>query len=214
MISHFTNGNIIDHSWSPDGQSLLISHIDNNQYRVYSIKMTADTVTELGNPDTDKKFAVWLADQQHIAWNEKIEGKWQLVIFDSKTDTQRSIGLLAVAQLLSGGVDEVLYVKEGGNQLLRHNVLTNDIITLKLSDSDRFDERQWTVVAPFVYLLDYQGDDTFLLQKQLVGGQLVKRWQITEVIKTRSTFDIDDANQRLLIPVLEELSSDLYLYRF
>ncbi|MCJ8274642.1 MAG: winged helix-turn-helix domain-containing protein, partial [Psychrosphaera sp.] len=214
MISGFINGNIIDHSWASNGKSLLLSHINNNQYSVYSINATPDTASELGDPDTDKKFAVWLADQQHIAWNEKIDGQWQLVIFDSKTNTQQSIGELAVAQLLPGGKDEVLYVKEGGNELVRHNVVTNEVTTLKLSDSDSFDERQWTVVAPFVYLLAHEGEDTFLLQKRLYDGGLVKRWKIFDAIKPRSTFDIDDTNQRLLIPVIEELSSDLYLYRF
>lgn len=214
MISSFTNGNIIDHSWASNGQSLLLSHIDNNQYSVYSINAALGTASELGDPDTDKKFAVWLADQQRIAWNEKIDGQWQLVIFDSKTNTGQSIAQLAVAQLLPGGKDEVLYVKEGGHELLRHNVVTNEVTTLKLSDSERFDERQWTVVAPFVYLLAHEREDTFLLKKRLYDGGLVKRWKIFDAVKPRSTFDIDENNQRLLIPVIEELSSDLYLYRF
>ncbi len=214
MISNFTSGNIIDYSWAPNGQSLLISHFDNNQYSVYSINAAPDTASELGAPNTDKRYAVWLADQQHIVWNEKIDDQWQLVIFDSKTNTQQLIAKLAVAQLLPGDKDEVLYVKAGGNELLRHNVVSNEISALKLSDSEGFDEHQWVVIAPYVYLLEHEGEDTFLLKKRLNNGGLVKRWKILDAVKPGSTFDIDVNNQRLLIPVIEELSSDLYLYRF
>lgn len=213
MLTRFTGGTITDHHWSADGQWILLTHFDQGRYQTYRQQLAPGVNMPILTGEHNTRLAVPSQDGKSVIFSTQVGDQWQLVVQNLDLGVNKVLYPGAVSGL-SITPDDVLYYQPEGSMELIKQPLTGEPVSLGvLPELASFESWQWTVKSPFLYVLANDEQGWVLSKRHLTDMREVGHWRLSQAIKPNSSFDIVEPRQTLLLSVLEELSTDLYLYR-